>query len=112
MKTAAFENGFKSGQVETETFENGDVTSVTFHRFQSKSKHLSKMADGLVMLTHAQSQVSVVSSFLSVLVRTTIGEKCVLKRKRISVDGALARKKCCCETVGLALKKDLRIRTY
>ena len=29
------------------TFENGDVNSVTYHRFQSKSEHLSKMADGL-----------------------------------------------------------------
>ena len=54
--------------MKTETFENGDVKSVTFHRFQSKSEHLSKMADGLVMLTHAQSQVAVVSLFSSVLV--------------------------------------------
>ena len=45
-----------------ETFENGDVVvnSVIRHRFQSKSEHLSKMADGLVMLTHVQSQVAVV----------------------------------------------------
>ena len=46
--------------MKTETFENGDVKCVTFRRFQSKSEHLSKMADGLVMLTHAQSQVPVV----------------------------------------------------
>ena len=43
-----------------QTFENGDVLSVTCHRFQSKSEHLSKMIDGLVMLTHVQSQVPVV----------------------------------------------------
>ena len=46
--------------MKTETFENDDVKSVTCHRLQSKSEHLSKMADGLVMLTHAQSQISVV----------------------------------------------------
>ena len=51
-----------------ETFKNGDVRNITCHEFQSKSEHLSKMADGLVMLTHAQSQVPVVSSFSSVLV--------------------------------------------
>ena len=51
-----------------ETFENGDPKSVTCHRFQSKSEHLSKMADDVVMLTHAQSQVPVVSSFSGVLV--------------------------------------------
>ena len=70
MKTETFENGFKSGdiwkrfvssgQVKTETFENSDVKSVTCHRFQSKSEHLSKMADGRVMLTHARCQVPVV----------------------------------------------------
>ena len=45
--------------MKTETFENGDAKSVACHRFQSKSEHLSKMADGLVTLTHAQSQVPV-----------------------------------------------------
>ena len=53
---------------EMETFENGDVKSVRCHRFQSKSEHVSKMADGLTMLTHAQSQVPVVSSFSGMLV--------------------------------------------
>ena len=48
-----------------ETFENGDVKSVTCHRFQSKSDNLSKMAGGLVMLKHEQSHAQ---SFLSVLV--------------------------------------------
>ena len=76
MKTENFENAFKSGavwkrivlktlrfkcgQVKTKTFENGDVKSVTCHRFQSKSEHSSKIVDGLVMLTHAQSQLPVV----------------------------------------------------
>ena len=41
--------------MKTETFENGDSKSVTFQIVQ----HLSKMADDLVMLTHAQSQVPV-----------------------------------------------------
>ena len=54
--------------MKTETCENGDVKSVTCHWFQSKLVHLSKTADGLVMLTNAQSQVPVVSLFLSVLV--------------------------------------------
>ena len=36
------------------------LKSDKYHRFQSKSRHLLKIADGLVMLTHAQSQVSVV----------------------------------------------------
>ena len=58
--------------MKTETFENGDVKSITCHWFQSKSQHLSKMVDGLVILTHAQSQVPVVSLFSSVLV--CIGE--------------------------------------
>ena len=71
IKTDNLENGFKSGdfskrvvlktlrfkcgEVKTKTFENGDVKSVTCHRFQSKLGYLSKMADGLVMLTRAQS---------------------------------------------------------
>ena len=51
--------------------ENGDfgkVNRVTCHRFQSKSDHLSKMADGLVMLRHAQSQVPVVFIVLAWLI--------------------------------------------
>ena len=48
-------------------FSNGEAKSVICHRFQSKSEHLSKMADGLVMLTHAQSQVSVVFIVSNVL---------------------------------------------
>ena len=51
--------------MKTDTFENGVVKSVTCLRFKSKSERLSKIAGGL---THAQSQVPVVSSFLSVLV--------------------------------------------
>ena len=47
--------------MKTEAFEN-------CRRFQSKSGHLSKMTVGLLMSTHAQSQVTVVSSFPSVLV--------------------------------------------
>ena len=39
-------------------FPNGDMKSVTCHQFQSKSEHLSKMADGVVMLAHAQSCVN------------------------------------------------------
>ena len=38
---------FSCRQVKTEAFETGDVKSVTFHRFQSKSEHISKIADGL-----------------------------------------------------------------
>ena len=49
-----------------ETFENGDVKSVTRHRFQSKSEQLSKMGDGFVVLTHGQSQVPVVFKRFSV----------------------------------------------
>ena len=37
-----------------EAFENGELKRVTCHRF------LSKMADGLVMLIHAKSQVPVI----------------------------------------------------
>ena len=87
LKTETFDNGFKSGdfwkrivlktllfycgQIKTETFETGNVKSVTCHRFQSKSEHVSKMADGFVMLTHAQSLVTVVSSFSGVFVWST-----------------------------------------
>ena len=49
---------------ETETFENGDVKSVKCHRFQSKSEQLSEMTDGLVMITHGQSQVLVLVVFI------------------------------------------------
>ena len=45
-----------------------DVKSVTCHRLQSKMEHLSKVADGLVMLTHAQFQVPVVFIVLAWLV--------------------------------------------
>ena len=40
MKTESFENAsvFLYGQ-DSKTFENGDVTSVTRYRFQSKSEH-------------------------------------------------------------------------
>ena len=57
MKTCFFENSsFLCGQVN----ENSGEKSITCHWFQSKSEHLSKMADGLLMLTHAQSQVPVI----------------------------------------------------
>ena len=42
------------------TGEKDDVKSVTCHRFQSKSEHLSNMADGLMMLIHEQPLVPVV----------------------------------------------------
>ena len=60
MKTVSNVETFENAPFLVRTGENGDVKSVTCHRFQSKLEHLSKMAVGLVMLTHAQSQVPVV----------------------------------------------------
>ena len=60
MKNASF--------LVTETFENGDVKSGTWHRFQSKSEYLSKMADGLVMQHMRNPRNQSFSSCSSVLV--------------------------------------------
>ena len=51
-----------------ETFENGEVKSVTCHRLESKSEYLSKMVDGLVMLTMRNPRFQSFSSFPSISV--------------------------------------------